>query len=372
MALSAMERAALRTAKWWLRRGSSDGDGGADASSASAAAAGVGTSSAERQRSLPRHVAFIMDGNRRFAAQQGRTHAWEGHAAGYSSLLRVLEWCVALEVRVATVFAFSIENFKRPEAEVQRLMALAEQKFCEFLDKRALVAREGIRVRVLGDLSLLPAKVRRAAAKVMLATAANDRLTLNICFAYTAGEEMTRTLTGAVRAARAGLLRAEDLDDDFLARCLYTRESRPDLVIRTSGETRLSDFLVWQANRAHLCFVDVAWPALDVWRFLRCFWDYHAHAHAHAQPLQINAQGSAQGPAEADGEGAHGHGDGDGGDGATRARQEHQPRINYKLKGSAAKAEDAGKAKRQQAYLFSLEDLEAAMCQRILDNTDLR
>lgn len=234
---------------------------------------------------IPQHVALIMDGNRRFATRRGHP-AHTGHASGYSTMLRVLEWCLDLGVKVATVFAFSIENFNRPQAEVDTLMNMAQQKFIEFMDKSDLVMERGIRVRVLGDLSLLPAQVRATAAKVMLATASHSCLTLNICFSYTSGEETSRTVRDVVRAAREGLLLKDDMDEVFLSRCLYTRDSQPDLLVRTSGETRLSDFLVWQLSRAHLCFLDATWPDVTLWKFLRCVWDYQSHCTAAPGPLR--------------------------------------------------------------------------------------
>ncbi len=247
-----------------------------------------------RMGPLPQHIAFIMDGNRRFATQRGRP-TFEGHSEGYSSLLRVLQFCLALqEVKVVTVYAFSIDNFKRPAKEVETLMQLAQDKFTEFLKHEALVMQHDVRVRVLGDLSLLPDGVKRAAAHVMHATAGHKRLTLNICFSYTSGEEVASTVRSVVAAAREGEILKGDIDEAFISRCLYTRGSPADLLIRTSGETRLSDFLVLQSNRAHLCFLDVTWPEVDVWRFLACVWDYQAHHVARAPARAHDGDGQGE------------------------------------------------------------------------------
>jgi ditrans,polycis-polyprenyl diphosphate synthase len=257
-----------------------------------------------RMGPLPQHIAFIMDGNRRFATQRGRP-TFEGHSEGYSSLLRVLQFCLALqEVKVVTVYAFSIDNFKRPAKEVDTLMQLAQDKFTEFLKHEALVMQHDVRVRVLGDLSLLPDGVKRAAAHVMHATAGHTRLTLNICFSYTSSEEVASTVRSVVAAAREGEILKGDIDEAFISRCLYTRGSPADLLIRTSGETRLSDFLVLQCNRAHLCFLDVTWPEVDVWRFLACVWDYQAH-HVARKPASAS-HAVADANADADGD-AHEH-----------------------------------------------------------------
>ncbi|GBG33907.1 Dehydrodolichyl diphosphate synthase 6 [Hondaea fermentalgiana] len=227
---------------------------------------------------VPRHVAFIMDGNRRFAKQRGQRGS-QGHIFGYTTLLRVLEWCMKLGVTEVTVYAFSIDNFKRSEEEVATLMNLAKEKFAEFLKHTELVMQNEIRVNVLGDLSLLPSDLREAAEHVMKRTRQHKRLIFNICFAYTSSEEIARTVREIVRDARAGKLDKESISRDLISSRMYTRGSNPQLVIRTSGETRLSDFLVWQAAYAHLHFINVTWPELNVWHILWAFWDYHVYGN---------------------------------------------------------------------------------------------
>mmetsp|Transcript_14507 Transcript_14507/g.28070 ORF Transcript_14507/g.28070 Transcript_14507/m.28070 type:complete len:301 (+) Transcript_14507:142-1044(+) len=231
---------------------------------------------ASRSLNVPQHVAFIMDGNRRFAKRRGQPGS-AGHMSGYSSLLRVLEWCMQLGVHEVTVYAFSIENFKRSQEEVDALMQLAREKFSQFLDSSDVVMRYGIRVNILGDTSLLPKDVQEAAQKVMEKTHHHTNLVFNICFAYTSSEEISRTVREVVRDARAGKIAKDSISADLLSSRMYTRGSSPQLLIRTSGETRLSDFLVWQSSEAHLSFIDVTWPELDMWHFLGAFWDYHVY-----------------------------------------------------------------------------------------------
>mmetsp|Transcript_22172 Transcript_22172/g.39312 ORF Transcript_22172/g.39312 Transcript_22172/m.39312 type:complete len:307 (-) Transcript_22172:708-1628(-) len=231
---------------------------------------------------VPKHIAFIMDGNRRFAKARGKA-ASQGHVDGFETLLSALRWCLDLNVQVVTVYAFSVDNFGRPKPEVDVLMDLAEKKFLAFLDNESLVQQYGIKVRIVGDLTLLPERVRKAAGAVMHKTAGNSNHTLNICFSYSSGREITGAMQHTVQAAREGRIEKEDITSDLLAHCLYTRGSSPDLLIRTSGETRLSDFLVWQCNKSHLCFLHVTWPELRLWHFVYCILHYQAYKKVHGQ-----------------------------------------------------------------------------------------
>ena len=232
---------------------------------------------------VPAHLAVIMDGNRRWARREGRAGG-EGHRRGFATLVRVLEWCRDLGVRHVSVYAFSIENFRRPEAEVAELMALAEEKLGEILRAggAAEARRQGLRVRVVGDLALLPEGVRRAAERAVAETRENTGGTLNICLAYTGRDDIAqavraraegrrgRAAAGAAHeGGRAGEREGEgggQGDGDPLWGLLRTGDSPPvDLLVRTSGESRLSDFLPWQARSAQIVFLDVLWPELTFW-----------------------------------------------------------------------------------------------------------
>lgn len=224
---------------------------------------------------VPNHVAFIMDGNRRFVKQhKNLTSVVQGHSLGFESLMLMLEMCMELGVRVVTVYAFSEENFNRPREEVDGLMQLAREKFQRFLDFDGVVMKRGIVVNILGRMELLPIDVQAAAARVVLGTRRNKaNATLNICFAYSGTEE----IAGALRQVSSALLRGElipsDVDCKLISQCTYLGLSciaPPDLLIRTSGETRLSDFLLWHLSSTKLIFVDVLWPDLTIWDLLAC------------------------------------------------------------------------------------------------------
>jgi len=168
---------------------------------------------------IPRHVAIVMDGNRRFAASRNMRRE-NGHKFGADKLLEVLEWCLALGVRCLSVYAFSTDNFKRSQTEVQVLFALAEEKLDQ-LAVSPVIAKHRVRVQVLGELRLLPPGLQRAAAGAMTATWHHDGPVLNVCFAYTGREDIAQAV-GAMGAGVAdGRLAKAAVTEETLARCLY-------------------------------------------------------------------------------------------------------------------------------------------------------
>eukprot|EP00042_Codosiga_hollandica_P039162 m.325852 g.325852 ORF g.325852 m.325852 type:complete len:330 (-) comp55565_c0_seq14:95-1084(-) len=199
---------------------------------------------------IPRHVAFIMDGNRRFANKMN-VQTKKGHALGFEKLKETLEWCLNLGIDMVTVYAFSIENFKRSQSEVDGLMELAVSGFNQLLEQSELIQKHEVCVRIFGDVSLLPHEVQVAVAKCVNLSRANKRAVLNVCFAYTSRDEMTRAARDIVRGVQSGHLLPEDVDEELVELCLDTEAApEPDLMIRTSGEVRLSDFLLWQVSHS--------------------------------------------------------------------------------------------------------------------------
>lgn len=214
---------------------------------------------------VPAHVGIIMDGNRRWAKGLG-VERQEGHIAGFGSLQRTLDGAMSLGVEEVTVYAFSLENWKRSEEEVNGLMKLAQEKFEGILAHDAfgaMVDRYGIVVRIVGDMSGMPSGVVEAVRQVEARTAAGHssdrRRVLNIAMGYTGRAEI------AVGAARGGI---ED-GVDGIEKATWTGSRPVDLMIRTSGEIRLSDFLLWQARDAELYFTPVMWPDFGVWHMCK-------------------------------------------------------------------------------------------------------
>ncbi|KAH8411497.1 hypothetical protein KR215_005513 [Drosophila sulfurigaster] len=221
---------------------------------------------------IPHHIAFVMDGNRRFARSK-QLDKIEGHSRGFAKLADVLRWCLDMGIREVTTFAFSIENFKRSRDEVEGLFNLARDKFAKLLAEIERLDEHGIRIRVLGNIELLPADLQRLIASAMLRTEHNDKLFLNVAFAYTSRDEITQAVESVLQAEEnpdgEDALLPTDINERLLEACLYTRHSPPpDLVFRTSGETRLSDFMMWQIKSSVLYFTQVLWPQITIWNFM--------------------------------------------------------------------------------------------------------
>lgn len=205
----------------------------------------------------PRHVAVIMDGNGRWARMRGRPRLF-GHHAGAKRVREIVEACPALGVKYLTVFAFSTENWKRTQTEVAGLMKL----FRRYIEKeqRALV-EAGVRVRFIGDRVKLEDKLVALMDELELLTAGNDLIHLTIAINYGGRDEVTRAAKRMAFEVQAGRLRPEDVDAETLARFLDTHVlPDPDLVIRTSGEARISNFLLWQSAYSEYEFVGTLWP----------------------------------------------------------------------------------------------------------------
>jgi tritrans,polycis-undecaprenyl-diphosphate synthase [geranylgeranyl-diphosphate specific] len=217
---------------------------------------------------LPQHLAIIMDGNRRFARREG-LEIRDGHARGRDTLEDLLEWCLDLGIRVLTVYALSTENLTRPKAELDDLMDLFERALRQLAtDER--VHRHGIRVRVLGNRAVLPAAVREAIDVAERATHGYSNYQYNVALGYGGRDEIVEAIRALAREVRAGALDPEAIDSAAVSRHLYTADlPDPDLIIRTSGEERISNFLLWQSAYSELYFSDVFWPGFTRLEFLR-------------------------------------------------------------------------------------------------------
>ena len=206
---------------------------------------------------VPRHVAIIMDGNGRWAQERGLGRP-AGHQAGMRSVREAVEGCLAAGVEVLTLFAFSQENWQRPPAEIDALMSLLE----EYIAKEAAELREqGVSVRMLGELERLSPSARAAVDHIESSTAGGTRLALNICISYSARAEIVRAVRQLAERVREGTLTPDAIEERDVTAELYTAEwPDPDLIIRTSGEMRVSNFLLWQMAYAELHVTPVLWP----------------------------------------------------------------------------------------------------------------
>ncbi len=205
----------------------------------------------------PGHVAIIMDGNGRWAQKRGRPRLF-GHQAGAKRVREIVRACPGLGVRYLTIFAFSTENWKRTQAEVSGLMTL----FRRYIQREAqALLGEGVRVRFIGDRNRLDAKLVDLMDELETLTAGNDSVNLTIALNYGGRDEVARATKRLAQEVAAGRLDPETVDETTLARFLDTYVlPDPDLVIRTSGEARISNFLLWQSAYAEYEFTPVLWP----------------------------------------------------------------------------------------------------------------
>ncbi|MFO1516535.1 MAG: polyprenyl diphosphate synthase [Lysobacterales bacterium] len=222
---------------------------------------------------MPAHVAIVMDGNGRWAQQRLRPRVF-GHRAGQQAVRGAVEFCLRQGVAALTLFAFSSENWQRPEAEVGALMEL----FLKALDREVdELHGNGVRLRFIGELTAFAPELRQRMETAMERTAGNQRLALNVAVNYGGRWDIAHAARRAAEAVLRGELRTEAIDEGSLAPYFQLAELPPlDLFIRTGGERRVSNFLLWQLAYAELYFTDTLWPDFDAAAFTRALEDYAA------------------------------------------------------------------------------------------------
>ncbi len=206
---------------------------------------------------MPRHIAIIMDGNRRWAKAQGKPASF-GHKEGAKTLEKIVRYANKIGLEYITVYAFSTENWKRTEEEVKALMMLL-QSYLDDYSKRA--DTENIRVKILGDISALAPGMQKSIYNCMERTKNNTGVTFNIALNYGGRDEIVKAIKSIASKVKEGNLDIQDISEEMVSNNLYTKEEPdPDLLIRTSGEMRLSNFLPWQLVYSEFLFIDKNWP----------------------------------------------------------------------------------------------------------------
>ncbi|GAB5469003.1 MAG: isoprenyl transferase [Rhodospirillales bacterium] len=206
------------------------------------------------------HVAIIMDGNGRWAKRRGLPRT-AGHRQGAEAVRRTVEAAVELEIGTLTLFGFSAENWKRPVGEVTDLMGLLRLYLKSELDE---LHRQGVRLSVIGERDRLPRDVAKLIAEAEERTSSNERLALQIALSYGGRQEIVRATQTLAAAVAEGRVRADEIDETLFTAHLFTASvPDPDIVLRTSGEQRLSNFLLWQSAYSELIFIDKLWPDFD-------------------------------------------------------------------------------------------------------------
>lgn len=211
-------------------------------------------------QNLPNHVAVIMDGNGRWATQQKLPRV-AGHRQGAKTLKELLRCCKDWGINILTAYAFSTENWRRPIEEVDFLMLLFEKMLRRELEE---MHREGVRINFVGDLSALPKVLQNEMHRSMLETSNNQDVLFNVAVNYGSRKEIISACRQVAQLVQKGEIQPEDIDDNLIEQNLYTANiPAPDLLIRTSGEKRLSNFLLWQMAYAEMYFTDTLWPDFD-------------------------------------------------------------------------------------------------------------
>ncbi len=208
----------------------------------------------------PRHIAIIVDGNRRFA-KKILNHPFKGHDEGAKKIDLLIDWAKELGIKELTLYVFSMQNFSRPKEEVDYLFDLFEKKFNELL-KSGKLNEKGIRINFVGRLFMFPKGVQDGAKKLMEKTKNNKDLIVNFALGYGGREEIVDAAKKIAERVKKGEIKVEDIDENLFEKYLYN-SSQPDLIIRTSGESRLSNFLNFQGAYSELFFVKKFWPEFE-------------------------------------------------------------------------------------------------------------
>ena len=209
----------------------------------------------------PEHVAIILDGNRRWASRRS-LNPWIGHHYGANKIEELLRWCLDLDVKSITLYAFSTENFRRSPKEVEEIMWIIEEKLREILEDES-IHKNKVRVKAIGRLDLLPKKLQEMIRRVEESTKDYNERFLNVALAYGGRAEIVDATKKIAQKVESGELTPEEINEQLFEKYLYTAhmpKQDPDLIIRTSGEERLSGFLSWQSAYSELCFLDINWP----------------------------------------------------------------------------------------------------------------
>lgn len=220
---------------------------------------------------MPRHVAIIMDGNGRWAKKQGLARMY-GHKQGVETVHRITETAAEMGIQYLTLYTFSTENWNRPKEEVDALMTLLVDTIAK---ETPTLMKNNVRLLTIGDTERLPEGAKRKFEQCMEETSGNTGLRLVIALSYSARWEITNAMQEAVRKAQAGELKAEDVNEELVSSLMTTAGiPDPDLLIRTSGELRISNFLLWQLAYSELYFTDCLWPEFTEEEFCKAIVDY--------------------------------------------------------------------------------------------------
>ncbi|ODV62063.1 undecaprenyl diphosphate synthase family protein, partial [Ascoidea rubescens DSM 1968] len=235
--------------------------------------------SAIRTGPVPKHIALVMDGNRRFAKNR-KLPLTDGHSAGCLSLTETLECCFKLGVKSVSIYAFSIENFNRPQKEVDTLFDLLKSKLLKITENDQFVHQSHVRIRIIGNKSLVPKDVLVDLEKIEKVTEDYATFNLNICFAYTSRDDITHSIKSVLDLYSNQQIDYQQIDENLLNDHMYFGPDiqNSDILVRTSGHTRLSDFMLWQSHQnSDIQFSNLLWPDFKFWQMFKIIfkWSYY-------------------------------------------------------------------------------------------------
>jgi tritrans,polycis-undecaprenyl-diphosphate synthase [geranylgeranyl-diphosphate specific] len=221
-----------------------------------------------------KHIGIILDGNRRFAKRLMKS-PWKGHEWGAGKIRKLLEWCRDFDIKYVTLYTFSIQNFSRPKKEFDFLMKLLKKEALELLDPEHDVHKYKIRFKAIGRVHLFPKDVQEAIRKVENATKNYNNYFVNVAAAYGGQEEITDAVIDIAKKISKGIIKVKDVNEKLIRHSLYTDGTPyPELIIRTGGEKRLSNFLLWQSAYSELMFIDKLWPEFNKKDFTKCIKEF--------------------------------------------------------------------------------------------------
>ncbi|MHA1378784.1 MAG: polyprenyl diphosphate synthase [Candidatus Helarchaeota archaeon] len=222
---------------------------------------------------MPHHIGIILDGNRRYARER-ELPPWYGHKVGAQKIEQVLAYCYELNIKVVTLYAFSTENFKRSNKEVEEIMNIAKEKFQELMT-HPLIHKYKVKVKAIGRLYELPEDLQEIIRDAEKNTAHYNDYQLNVAISYGGRNEIVDCVKKIAQEVKNGVIPIDEINEKTIENHLYTKGlPDPDVIIRTSGEERLSGFLLWQSAYSELIFLEIYWPSIrkiDLWRAIRVF-----------------------------------------------------------------------------------------------------
>lgn len=222
-------------------------------------------------KQVPKHIGIILDGNRRFAKKL-MMKPWMGHEWGAKKVSKILDWCREADIKEITFYAFSVQNFDRPKLEFNFLMDLFRKEYKNLLtDER--VDKYGLRFNFIGRIHMFPKDIQDMMHDIMDRTKKHDKIIVNFAMAYGGQEEVIDAVVKLAKDMRKGDVNIDDINKEMFSKYLYT-SSEPDLIIRTGGEHRTSNFLIWQSHYSEWIFLEKTWPEFEKKDFIECLANY--------------------------------------------------------------------------------------------------